>query len=405
MATTNTPTTLVSRLKEIYPKGPSNLIPNSTELQKRLNFRNDIGHGEHVRFDVQLTHEHGFSVGQGSVTLLGAVAQETAKATVEGYSVILQSRVSYDLVTRAKTDARAFVSFNSSKFIPMVDSFQKRCEMYNIGYSRQGIGEIKTDSGSGVFIITDASWCSALWAGSKGMVLEAFTDTAGGTQHNGDLTVSAVDIANKTITVTGTDSAVVAGDIFFYKGHVADGPYGLMDIALNTGTLYNISATTYELWKAQSYDVGTSAITLGKILDAAGKAAEFGAEDLVMLCPIKAFQGLVADEASLREYGNFSTKGENGFEKLNFHGANGKVEIVPYRFIKEGEALMFPEKWTYRCGSSDVTNQIGKDGDIIFDLESTSDKEMRMFTDFTVFCERPAEMVLLTRSDSLSLHA
>ena len=403
MATTNTPTTLVSRLKEIYADGPSNLIPNSTELQKRLKFRDDIGHGELIRFDVQLTHEHGFSVGQGSITLNGAIAQETAKAQVEGYSVILQSRVSYDLVTRAKNDKRAFAQFNSSKFIPMVDSFQKRCEIYNMGYSRQSLGKVVSNT-SGALVISDDTWCAALWAGSKGTILEAFTDVAAGTQHDGDLTISAVDIANKTVTVTGTSTAVVADDLMFYKSHAGDGPYGLMDIATNTGTLYNISATTYELWKAQSYDVGTSALTLGKILEASGKAAEFGAEDLTCLCPIKAFQNLVSDEAALRQYGNFSTKGENGFEKLNFHGANGKIEVVPYRFIKDGEALMFPERWTFRCGSSDVTNRVAKDGDIIFDLESTSDKEMRMFTEYTTFCERPAEMVLLTRSDSNGLH-
>ena len=406
MAAVNSPSTLVSRLKEVYPSGPSNLIPNSTELQKRLKFRNDIGHGEHVRFDVQLTHEHGFSVGQGSITLNGAIAQETAKATVEGYSVILQSRVSYDLVTRAKTDKRAFVQFTSSKFIPMVDSFQKRCEIYDIGYSRQSLGKVVTNT-SGALVISPNTWCAALWAGSKGTILEAFTTVAGTTQHDGDLTISAVDIANKTVTVTGTSTAVVADDLLFYKGHAATGPYGIMDIAVNAGTLYNISAVTYELWKSQSYDVGTSALTLGKILEAAAKAAEFGAEDLTCLCPIKAFQGLVSDESALREYGaNYSAaKGENGFEKLTFHGANGAIEVVPYRFIKDGEAILFPERWTYRCGSQDVTNQIGKDGDIVFDLESTSDKEMRMFTDFTVFCERPAEIVLMTRSDSLGLDA
>tara|TARA_R110002126_G_scaffold42101_2_gene122015 strand:- start:13613 stop:14827 length:1215 start_codon:yes stop_codon:yes gene_type:complete len=402
MATTNTPTTLVSRLKEIYPDGPSNLIPNSTELQKRLNFRADIGHGEHVRFDVQLTHEHGFSVGQGSITLGGAVAQETAKATVEGYSVILQSRVSYDLVTRAKTDKKAFAKFSDSKFIPMVDSFQKRCEIYNIGYSRQSLGKVVSNT-SGALVISNDTWCAALWAGSKGTVLEAFTDVAAGTQHDTDLTISAVDIANKTVTVTGTSTAVVQDDLLFYKDHAANGPYGLTDIAANAGTLYGISAVTYELWKAQTYDVGTSALTLGKILEASGQAAEFGAEDLTCLCPIKAFQSLVSDEAALRQYGNFSKKGENGFEQLSFHGANGTIEVVPYRFIKDGEAIMFPEKWTYRIGSSDVTNRIAKDGDIMFDLESTSDKEMRMFADFTVFCERPSNIVRMTRSDSLGL--
>lgn len=407
MATTNTPTTLASRLKEIYPNGPSSVIPNSTVLQKRLKFRNDIPHGELIRFDVQLTSEHGFSTGTGSITLNGAVAQETAKAQVSGFSLVLQSRVSYDLVSRATGgDKKAFAQFADKKFIPMAESFQKRCEIIDMGYGRRSLGKVVSNT-SGALVISPDTWSTAIWAGSKGMVLEAFTDVAAGTQHDGDLTVSAVDVANKTVTVTGTSTAVVANDLLFYKGFAAASGYGLMDIAVNTGTLYNISATTYETWASQAYDVGTSAITLGKILEAAALSANMGADEgLTCLIPHSSYEALNADEAALRAYDKSYTKnkGENGFESLTFHSAAGPLEIVPAPYIKDGEGILFPERYTYKLGSTDTTNNVGKDGDIIFDLESTSDKEMRMFRDATVFCEKPAQIVRMTRSDGLALH-
>jgi hypothetical protein len=61
---------------------------------------------------------------------------------------------------------------------------------------------------------------------------------------------------------------------------------------------------------------------------------------------------------------------------------------------------MFPERWVSLIGSSEMVNQLGKDGDIVFDLESTSAKEMRLFAEWTVFCERPGWIVYGTRSDA-----
>ena len=405
---TNTPTTLASRLKEVYPDGPSVLVPSANELHgKRLKFRKDLQAGEKARFDVQLSGEQGFTVGTGEVTLLGAVAQESAKAEVTGVSVILQSNVSYDAISRAKSSKQAFVQFNNSKYIPSAESFRTRCEILSMGYGNQGIAKVSSVS-SQVITITPASWCSAMLLTMKGSTVQAFTATTGGSQHDGDLVVGALSIANKTITVTGTCSSVVANDILFLKGHRAASPIGLMDIAKNTGTLHNISAATYELWSANAYDVGTSALTLGKVSLASAMSADKGCnENLTCLVPNKAFQSMVNDQAALREYGaNYdSGKAENGFERIVFTGASGKIEIVPYMFIKEGEFVMFPERYTYLIGSEEMTNQVGQSGDIYFDLESTSAKQIRWFGDWTVFCEKPGWITYGTRSDSLALHS
>jgi hypothetical protein len=405
---TNTPTTLASRLKEIYPEGPTVLVPAANELVgKRLKFKKDLQHGEKVRFDVQLSGEQGFSMGTGEITLNGSVAQISEKAEVTGFSIVLQSNVSYDAISRAKTSKQAFAAFNNSKFIPAAESFRTRQEILAM-HGRQGIGTLSGNASGQVLTISAATWCSAMLLTMKGATIEAWTAVAGsGSQHDSDLTVGALSIANRTITVVGTCSALVTGDILFLKHQRSVGPIGLMDIAKNAGTLYNISAVTYELWKANAYDVGTSALTLGKISLASALAADKGcAEKLTCLVPNKAFQGMVNDQAALREYGaNYNSgKAENGFESIVFHGSTGIIEIVPYMFCKEGEFVMFPERYTYLIGSEEMTNQIGQSGDIYFDLESTSSKQLRYFSDWTVFCEKPGYIVYGTRSDGLALH-
>jgi len=409
MATTNTPTTLASRLKEIYPDGPTQLVPAANELVgKRLKFKKELQHGEKVRFDVQLSGEQGFSMGTGEITLLGSVAQISEKAEVTGFSIVLQSNVSYDAISRAKTSKQAFAAFNNSKFIPSAESFRTRQEILAM-HGRQGIAVVAAAGVTGqVISISPASWCSAMLLTMKGATIEAWTAVAGsGSQHDSDLVMGALSIANKTITVVGTCSSVVAADILFLKHQRSVGPIGLMDIAKNVGTLYNISAVTYELWKANAYDVGTSALTLGKISLASALPADKGcAEKLTCLVPNKAFQGMVNDQAALREYGaNYNSgKAENGFESIVFHGCTGPIEVIPYMFCKEGEFIMFPERYTYLIGSEEMTNQIGQSGDIFFDLESTSSKQLRYFSDWTVFCEKPGYITYGTRSDSLALH-
>lgn len=409
MAVSNTPTTLDARLKNVYADGINNLIPTSAELMKRLKFRKELSPGKKAVFDVQLTHEHGFTVGQGELTLNPAVAQTNANAEVDGYQIILRSRVSYDLIEKAKTNKQAFATFNESRFIPMVESFKRREEIYAI-YGRDGLGEVEGVA-SQVITIKVGSWSPSLWLGMEGAVLEAFTSkAASATQHNTDITLASINIANRELTVTGTISAVVANDHLYFKGDrtttAHNAPVGLMTIARNTGTLYNISAATVALWASTSYDVGTSGLTLAKILEASAKAADKGCDEkLTCFVPVKAFQNLVSDQAALRKYdASYSkSKMQNGTESLEFYGATGLVEVVPYMFMKQGEFVMFPERYVSLIGAAEMKNQVGPGGDIVFDLESTSAKEMRLFAHWTVFCERPGWIVYGTRSDAGAL--
>ena len=414
MPAVNTPTTLASRFKQRFNKEISQIVPMTADILRAVKFKSDLALGASAEFDVQLAPELGFSQGTANATLNGAITQATARASVTGYSLVLQSQVSYDAITRAKSSDAAFASFSDSKFIPMVDSFRMREEYHALLGRDQGLGKV-TNNSSGVLTISEDTWIPALASSLVGAVIVAYTakltaTTASGSQHNGDLTVTAVSLTNRTITVSGTNAAVVANDYLYFKGdYTVTSRIGLLSIAQNTGTLFGISASTYPLWSGNTYSLGTSAITLGKILQGAAKAAEKGCVGKKLICsvPVSAFQSLVSDEAALVQYGaNKSNKAENGFEYLTFLGASGIIEVKPHLFMPNGAALIWSPEYTYVIGSQEASAQIAKDGDMIFDLEASMAKEMRMFSDTCgVFCERPGFMVYMTRSDSLALNA
>jgi hypothetical protein len=403
----NNPTSLAARLKQKFNKETSQLVPESSHFQRTVDFRKDLVQGASSEFDICLSNESGFSVGQGSVTLNGSVDQVSARATVNGYSLILQTKVSYDLIKRASTEDQAFTKFADGKFLNMVTAMRNREELLCIN-GRRGVGKILTENGAGVVVMTKASWIPAFWASAVGAKFVAFDSLTGSTQHGANLTCVEVNVSTRTVTFTssGTIADINADDIIFPKGQHNDGRIGLLDIAYNTGTLYGISATTYPLWASNTYDVGTSALTVGKILEASALAANKGAsmEKLICYVPAKTMQTLIADESALIRRDPNAKVLKSGAQGIEISSSTGSIEIVPHLLLPEGVFVMYPPDYTYIIGSCEATSELAKDGDIIFDVSDSSDKEMRMFSDHTVFCERPGYIVVGTRSDSLALH-
>ena len=401
------PTSLASRLKQRFNKDISQLVPETSDMQRRLEFRKDLEQGASAEFDIQLSNDAGFSVGRGSVTLNGSVDQVSARASVNGYSCILQAKVSYDLIKRASSDEKAFAKFADGKFLNLVNAMRNREELLAL-VGRRGVGKIESENGSGVVVITKATWIPAFWASAVGAKFVAFDSLTGSTQHAGNITVTAVDIATRTVTFTsdGTIAELNANDYIFPKGQHNDGRIGLLDIAHNTGTLYGISATTYPLWSANSYDCGTSALTVGKILEASALSANKGAsmEKLVCYVPPKTMQALTADESALIRRDPNAKVMKSGAQGIEIQSSTGTIDIIPHLLMAEGQAVIYPPDYTYFIGSCEATSSVAKDGEILFDLESSSDKELRMFSDHTLFCEKPGYITYITRSDNLALH-
>lgn len=372
------------------------LVPEFVKLQKMIKFSEEQRLGRSFTIPVMMALEHGFTYTNNALTTLNAtVAAVFVEATVTSYEWLLKSNVLYKDVSAMATKA-AYAKGTTQLFSSMSMSGHKRLELSLLyGQSTSGLGEVLTNT-SGALVLTVASWAPAIWSGMVGAVLEAFT--AGGTQHDGDLTISAVDPATRTITVTGTSTNVVAADMLFFKGSRAADVVGLDKIITNTGTLYGLSAATYDLWKGQSYSANSAILTRGKVLSAAVLANQRGCiGKLHLVCSPSTFANLADQESVLVRHGEGASK-ENGASSLRYHGITGEIEVVPSIFCKDGEAFLFPVESIVRIGTSDMTfKPAGSDKDHIwFDEPTQNAFQARLYSDQTVFCEAPAQCVKIT---------
>lgn len=410
MAVSNDPQTMVGDFKNLYKEsGLVNAIPSHLIVQDRWKFEEaDAGLGQFFVFGVTLQKEQGFTyapssgVNSGVQTLNAAVAGYIGQAQVEGFAIYLRSRLSYDAAAKAsRAGKKAFAQAYGAVLKNMKESHQYRLEL-SLLYGRDGLGTVDTNAGGGVLTITAATWATGIWAsGMKGAILEAFTTVAASaTQHNGDLTISSISVSAKSITVTGTSAAVAPGDILYFKGARTTTGFnecaGLYRILTNTGTLFNIDAASYELWKSQSYAVGGN-LSLTAIMNAAALGMSFGLKKAVLLTAPEKFAQLATDEAALRRYIQDVSETKRGVKGISFMLGSVDVEILPHPLVKQGTPMMLPEDSVHRVGAVDVTMSMpGSSEPMQVHVTDSTALEIRSMSDQGIYLECPAQAVLLT---------
>lgn len=407
MSVTNTPATLVGDFKNLYEKsGLVEAIPTWALIQDRFSFSAAEATGEFYVFGVVLQRENGFSYAPSSgantlVTMNAAIAGYVGQAKVEGYAIYLRSRLDYAAAAKASARGKkAFAQAYAAVLKNMKESHQFRLEM-SLLYGRDGIGVVSANN-SGVLTITDASWASGTWAGLKDAILEAF-DGVGATvsQHNGDLTVSSVSISNKTVTVTGTSSAVVANDVLYFKGARTTTAYnecaGLYRVLTNTGSLFNIDAASYQLWQANSYAVSGN-LSLTAIMQGASIGMVFGLEKALLICSPSKFAQLASDEAALRRYVQDQRETKRGVKGISFILGSVDVEILPHPLARDGSAMILNEPSVQRIGATDITFGFPGESGSKMEVHVTDQTalEIRSMSDQAIFSDMPASCVLMT---------
>lgn len=409
MAVANTPETMIGDFKNLYKdSGLVNAIPSWMIVQDRFPFEEaEAGLGQYYVFGVVLQKEQGFTyapssgASSGVITLNASVAGYIGSAQVEGFAIYLRSRLSYDAAAKAsRAGKKAFAQAYGAVLKNMKESHQYRLEC-SLLYGRDGLATVSANT-SGVLAITAATWATGIWAsGMKGAILEAFTGVgASVSQHDGDLTISSISVANKTVTVTGTNSSVVANDILYFKGARTTTAYnecaGLNRILTNTGSLFNIDAASYELWLAQSYAVNGN-LSLTAIMNAAALGMSFGLEKAILLCAPEKFAQLASDEAALRRYVQNTPNTNRGVKGISFMMGSVDVEILPHPLVKQGTPMMLPQSAVHRVGAVDVTFSLPGSGEPMqVHVTDATALEIRSMSDQGIYLETPAQAVLLT---------
>lgn len=420
MPANHSSTTLDALWKETYGDSLVNLVPSSAKALKKYPFKSGMKVGDYYVQPVIVSRSQGHTRGRGVQTMNDAIVSETAQAQVNPMPDYLRESVAYDAAARMVENKQSFEQWSKYLVRSMVESMSYRAEL-ELFYGQSGIGVADSSANasgtSTVITLTAASYAPGIWAGAENAKLKFYKQSDSTLVSSGAdavFQVTAVDVDAKTITVTGTttgitalDTAAGAGDldIFFSDGcNAAKGDLenaGFNKIITNTGTLFNINAATYSLWKGNTYSAGSADLTIAKILKANAKGVGRGlADDVTCWVSSTTFEKLNSDQTSLRTYDSSyrPSKAESGSESLCFIGQNGRLQVEPSTMVKEGEAFLVPDKRVKRFGSTDVTFKLpGDHQDKIFlNVPDKTAYELRCMSEQAYLIEAPAQATKIT---------
>ena len=409
MATVNTKTTLDTAFKYAVASKITKLMPDNTELLRSTKLEAAQKTGRKYLCPVALTFENGVTYGDDTAfTLEDAVAGVYDEIELDSAPVILRSQVAQSAANRMANDEKAFVTWAWLRSENMFKSLAKRAEI-EMWYGKTGLGKVSgiTAAGAGTetITLTAATWAPGIWSGMEGAKIEVRNGASGVAGHTSNtLTISSVNYTNRTLTVVGniTELGNVAAthDIYF-RGAYTNGMNGVDKQMTNSGTLFGIDAATYALWRSESHSAESGALNMSKILKGVSKAVGKGGLDEMVKLYVASltYENLNSDFGALRALDSSysKSKGENGVERIEYVGQNGKIEVVPCSFIKEGESFILPPGAVTRVGAKDLTFDTGYGNEEFFlPLAGTAGYELRCQYDFAVLIKAPAKCVKIT---------
>jgi len=407
---------LNANFKEQFADSLEDLVPDSAKLVKAVKFvTRSKQPGGTYRQPVIVQREHGFTYSApdtGASTLNAASTLVTQDAQILGNNLTLRSEISYERAARSLSSSQSFSKEIGLTTEVMMDSIYHRIEC-GMWYGRSGLGTVSSTTNTSSLItvaqFSAAKWAVGIWTGAEGAKVE-FEDSSGTLISSSDdriFTVTTVDAANRQITFTGTPTGITALDaetdsVPFFLGSRSTGDMvGLDKHIRNTGTLFNISASTYGLWKSNVSTV-TGRLTMAKIFNAVSTAVGRGLKTGVSVyVNPDTWANLASDYAATRmtDSSYKTSKGESGSENLVFYSQNGRLEVISHAIIKASDAFILPMKHLIRVGATDVTfNTPGVGGEEnFFQQSSTKDAyEIRTYSNQGVLLDAPAQAVLIT---------
>lgn len=408
-----TQTTLTGMFKDVYEDKIVNLVPESSVLQKRIKFvENDKREGRMLHQPVLLALPSGLTFGVGAVALNNPIASTMGDAQINGAGMTLADRITYDVAAKAAAGGvRAFIEATELIVDALTQSMSKFIEIELLwGTCANGtLGQSSVNTGSGTtgtFTIDLAEWATGIWGGLENMSVDVYNG-ASLVNTNAAVVITAINpltrvisySANSTDTTAINSAASTALQIYPYKAY-GNEMNGFYTILANTGLLFNINASTYALWQANTYSFASTAANFGKIQSMVALATARGLmEDVIVVLNPTTFANIVTSQAGARRFDSSykSKELENGTQGLTFWGPNGKIELTPHIFMKQGYMFVLPVKRCQRTGATDLTFTLpGMPGEFFLQLPGYTAYELRCYTLQAAFLNSPFKAVLGT---------
>lgn len=388
--------------KQVYADNLKDLIPDGVKLYNMIKFNSKHKTGDLYNQPVILGMEHGVTFAadtDDAFTLEDAVQGAIKNASVRGNALVLRSRIGYKAISASMGSEAAFESATKYLVTNMLRSITKKLEI-ELLYGQAGYATVASAVGA-VVTIPAAQWAPGIWAGAEGMPVD-IRDVTGVTSRL-VATILSVNFDNRTITLSADAAAagVVATDVIHHKGAYGNEFVGIHNILLlQTGTLFGISRTTYQLFRGNVYTTGGDELSFDHLNMAVSRAVEKGLDSEVkVLINPRTWADLLTEQSALRHYdSSYSSKQfEQGAEGLVFHSQNGKMEIIPSIYVKEGFAYMLDVSTWMRVGSQEVDfiKSGHAQGEYFTQLPDVAGYELRCYADQALFCNAPSRNVII----------
>jgi hypothetical protein len=409
------PSSIIGDFKERYnTKGIQDAIPESRVILKNVEFDKATLVGNAFHTPVILSDEAGFTYAAnnaGNYALNGPISLNVPDAQVRPSQITLVSQISYDALSQSLGSGAAFLSATKLITKRMIDSMSKRVELAAI-YGGVGLGTTALTGSSSVnatteiVAFTQQSWSDGIWAGTVNNQVQFYNSvTLVSSGADSVFTISAVNPTLRTLTVTGSATGITAlhalvvtvptALTIYFNSAFGNEMTGIDKILTNTGTLFNISAATYDLWKSNVIDNAAGKLTFLALQNAVAVAVGRGLDTTVdVVINPKVWANLVTSQSGARRFDSSYKKSlmENGAEKLTFYSQNGTMNITPSLYVKEGDAFILPFETYQRIGSMDIEfmPQVMGSDEFFQYVPGFNAYELRLWTNQQIFCTLPA---------------
>jgi hypothetical protein len=409
------PSSIIGDFKERYnTKGIQDAIPESRVILKNVEFDKATLVGNAFHTPVILSDEAGFTYAAnnaGNYALNGPISLNVPDAQVRPSQITLVSQISYDALSQSLGSGAAFLSATKLITKRMIDSMSKRVELAAL-YGGTGLGTTALTGSSNVNATTEIvafsqqSWSDGIWAGTVNNQVQFYDGvTLVSSGSDAIFTISAVNPTLRTLTVTGSAIGITAlhalvvtvptALTIYFNSAFGNEMVGIDRILTNTGTLFNISAATYDLWKSNVIDNAAGKLTFLALQNAVAVAVGRGLDTAVdVVINPKVWANLVTSQSGARRFDSSYKKSlmENGAEKLTFYSQNGTMNITPSLYVKEGDAFILPFETYQRIGSMDIEfmPQVMGSDEFFQYVPGFNAYELRLWTNQQIFCTLPA---------------
>ena len=289
-----------------------------------------------------------YSGGVGSGTLPTAGVATYSDALITSKKVYAVCQIEREAIKASANDKGAFVRATKEVVQKCVESYMRNASriLFGSGDGSLGTGDTLVNvAGDGLsvataytFTISAATFKEANWEENDIVQIDTAAD--------GDLTVVAVDAANRLISVTGSSTILgldtgLSGlaEVVYMQGSKNSDPAGLKGVLDATnGTQFNISVA--RRWQATQVDATGNPVTetmMNQVMLEVER--KFGKAPNLIVCSYLQYRKIMEIMDSQKQY-NISPrdkelKGKVSFSGLEFMSTRGPIGIFPERFCED----------------------------------------------------------------------